>query len=89
MHGTEAKIRFDVPAIVRKWPSLDNSRRDNSTGPYLVTEGTLDACLQDVMARPDKTRHLYDILTAAQPPLVTGILSADHVAELARLRDFL
>jgi hypothetical protein len=41
------------------------------------------------MAKPDSTRHLYEIHTAPQPPLVTEVLSAEHVIELARLRDFL
>jgi hypothetical protein len=41
------------------------------------------------MAKPVSTRHLYEIHTAPQPPLVMEILSAEHVIELARLRDFL
>jgi hypothetical protein len=41
------------------------------------------------MARPAATRHLYDIQTAAQPPLVSAILSEEIVVELSRLRDFL
>ncbi|WP_283842704.1 hypothetical protein [Bradyrhizobium sp. JYMT SZCCT0428] len=41
------------------------------------------------MAKPDSTRHLYEIQTAPQPPLVTEILLSEHVAELARLREFL
>jgi hypothetical protein len=41
------------------------------------------------MAKPESTRHLYEIVTAPQPPLVTETLSAEHVAELARLREFL
>ena len=41
------------------------------------------------MAKPETTRHLYEIHTAPQPSLVTEIMSAEHIAELARLRDFL
>ena len=88
MDGADAQIRFDVPAIVRKWPSLNNSRSDDSTGPYLVAEGTLDECIRHFMARPEKTRHLYDIQITPQLPLVTEILTSEYIIELARLRDF-
>ena len=89
MGGTEAQVRFDAPAVVRKWPSLNNARRTDATGPYLVIEGTLDECIKEFMAKPESTRHLYEIQTAPQPPLVTAVLSAEHVVELARLREFL
>ena len=88
MDGTEDPISFDAPASVRKWPSLNNARR-TGTDPYLVIEGTLDECIREFMAKPESTRHLYEIRTAPQPPLVTETLSAEHVAELARLREFL
>jgi len=87
--GAEAHVRFDVPAVVRKWPSLNNARRTDGTGPYLVLEGTLDECIKEFMAKPESTRHLYEIQTSPQPPLVTEILSAELVVELARPRDFL
>ena len=89
MDGAEAPVRFDVPAVVRKWPSLNNARRPGASGPYLVLEGTLDECIRQFMAKPESSRHLYEIQTAAQPPLVTEVLSAEHVVELARLREFL
>jgi hypothetical protein len=87
MDGAEA-VRFDVPAILRKWPSLNNARRTDRD-PYLVIEGTLDECIGEFIAKPESTRHLYEIQTAPQPPLVTETLSAEHVIELARLREFL
>jgi len=89
MDANETSIKFDAPASMRKWPSLNNARRPDSTGPYLVIEGTLDECIKAFMAKPATTRHLYEIHTAPQPPWVTEILSAEHVAELARLREFL
>jgi hypothetical protein len=55
----------------------------------LLVEGTLDECIRAFMAKPESARHLYEIHTAPQPPVVTEILSAEHVIELARLRDFL
>ena len=89
MDGAEAPVRFDVPAVVRKWPSLNNARRPGGSDPYLVLEGTLDECIRQFMAKPESSRHLYEIHTAPQPPLVTQVLSAEHVVELARLREFL
>jgi len=89
MDGPEAPVRFVVPAILRKWPSLNNARRPDGRHPYLVIEGTLDECIREFMTKPESTRHLYEIQTAPQPPLVTEVLSAQHVVELARLREFL
>jgi hypothetical protein len=42
-----------------------------------------------IMSKPASTHHLYEIHSAAQSDLVSPILSADHVVELPRLRDFL
>lgn len=52
-------------------------------------EGTLDACIRSLMAKPEKARHLYEIRTKSQASIVTPILSPEHVVELAKLRDFL
>ena len=85
----DGHINFDAPAVLRKWPSLNNQRRTEGPGPYMLLEGTLDECIMEFMAKPESTRHLYEIQTAPQPPLVTETLSSEHVAELARLREFL
>jgi hypothetical protein len=82
-----AHINFDAPAVLRKWPSLQNERR--GTAPYLIMDGTLDECIQMFMTRLASTRHLYEIHTSPQPPLVGGVMSGDAVVELARMRDFL
>ncbi|WP_213029977.1 hypothetical protein, partial [Acinetobacter baumannii] len=74
--------------VLQKWPSLGNQRRPDRE-PYQVSEGTLDACILAFMEKPSSSRHLYEIHTTAQPPLVTEILSPEHIAELARLREFL
>ncbi len=84
---TGAHINFDAPAVLRKWPSLQNERR--GTAPYLILDGTLDECIQMFMTRLASTRHLYEIHTAPQPPLVSPVLSGEGVVELARFRDFL
>jgi hypothetical protein len=85
----EASVNFDAPAVLRKWPSFKNERRTDGTGPYSIVYATLSECIREFMARPTATRHLYDIQTASQPPLVSAVLSGEIVAELARLRDFL
>jgi len=89
MVGTEAHVNFDAPAVLRKWPSLHNERRTDGTGPYLLVDGTLDECIRELMAKPTSLRHLHEIHTAPQPPLVSAVMSGERVVELARLRDFL
>ena len=86
MGGTGAHVNFDAPAVLRKWPSLRNERRSESSGPYLLVDGTLDECLREFMAKPTSVRHLYEIHTSPQRPLVPPILSREHIIELARLQ---
>jgi hypothetical protein len=81
-------MNFDAPAVLRKWPSLNNERIGNAC-PYLVSDGTLDECIRQFMSKPASNHHLYEIHTAPQPPLIGAVLSAEHIIELARLRDFL
>src|SRR5947209_15429278 len=86
--ATDSKVDFGARAALHKWPSLANQRRPERE-PYQVSQGTLDECISAFMQKPAATRHLYQIHTAAQPPLVTDVLSPEHVIELARLREFL
>jgi hypothetical protein len=88
MGGNEVQLKFDVPAVLRRWPSLNNQRRAIATGPYLLLDGTLDECIREIMAKPAPQRHLYEIHTAPQPPLVADVLSGEIVVELSRLRVF-
>jgi len=85
----EARVNFNVQAVLRKWPSLRNERRTGGAGPYLIVDGTLDECIRKLMAKPAQTRHLYEVHTPPQLPLVKPVLSGEVIAELARLRDFL
>ena len=85
----DSHINFAAPAVLRKWPSLNNQRLPEAAGPYSVYDGTLDECLREFMTKPAAARHLYEIHTAPQPPLVSAVLSGEIVAELTRLRDFL
>jgi hypothetical protein len=81
-------VDFAALAELRKWPSLNNQRRpDRET--YIVAAGPLDQCIREFMAKPEPTRHLYEIHTARQPPLIMDVLSAEHIMELSRLRDVL
>jgi len=89
MASTDVHVNFDAPAMLCKWPSLNNERRTAVSGPYLLVDGTLDECIRQFMAKPAPIRRLYEIHTSPQPPLVSAILSEAMVAELARLRDFL
>ncbi|WP_409192412.1 hypothetical protein [Bradyrhizobium sp. RDM4] len=86
--ATDSKVDFGARAALHKWPSLANQRRAERE-PYQVSEGTLDECISVFMAKPESTRHLYEIHTTPQPPLVTEILSPEHVIELSRWREFL
>ncbi len=91
MPDSEVQINFDVPATLRKWPSVNNERVSASLGarPYLIIDGTLDECIRKFMSQPISQRHLYEIHTAPQSDLVSSVLSGDHIVELARLLDFL
>jgi hypothetical protein len=91
MPDSEVQIHFDVPATLRKWPSVNNERVSASLGarPYLIIDGTLDECIRKFMSQPISQRHLYEIHTAPQSDLVSSVLSGEHIVELARLRDFL
>ena len=91
MSSTDVHIDFNAAAILRKWPSLNNERVSGSLGarPYLVVDGLLDECIRQFLAKPASQRHLYEIHTASQADLVSAVMSAEHIAEIARLRDFL
>jgi len=81
-------INFNAPADLRKWPSV-NSERVSGSQPYLLVEGTLEECVRHFIAKPTSQRHLYEIHTNPQSDLVTAVLSAKHIVEIARLRNFL
>jgi hypothetical protein len=82
-------IDFDAPATLRKWSSIKSERASTADSPYLIVDGTLDDCVRQFMAKPTSQHHLYEIHTVPQGELVTAVLSARHIHELARLRDFL
>jgi len=81
-----ARVDFDAKAVLRKWPSLDNDRRNATNGPYFLIDGTLEDCLRELMAKPTHTRHLYEIHTTPRPPSVGAVLPDKVILELARQR---
>lgn len=83
------QIDFDAPAAFRKWPSLKGQRCIDSSCPYLLLDSTLGECIQQFMAKPTATWHLYEIHTSPQLPFLAEVVTADNVSELAQLRDFL
>ncbi len=87
--GASDQINFDAPATFLKWPSLGGQRRLDSTGPYSLLDGSLNECIREFLAKPTVTRHLYEIHTSPQVPFVGAVVTAETVAELAHLRDFL
>jgi hypothetical protein len=87
----DTEVDFTAPATLRKWPSLNKERVPRAWGgvAYLVLDGTLDDCIRAFKSKDASQRHLYEIHTRPQLPLVTEVLSGEHLVELARLRDFL
>jgi hypothetical protein len=67
-------------------PAIPGRFKTHHPGPYLLFDGTLDECIQQFTAKPASQRHLYEIHTAPQQPLVSAVLSAENIVELARLR---
>jgi hypothetical protein len=86
-----APVDFSATATLRKWPSIGNERAEATRWPepYLLLEGSLDACIRAFLVKPAHQRHLYEIHTEPQTQLVTAVLSAEQIIEIARLRDFL
>src|SRR3954468_4966620 len=79
-------INFEAPAVLRKWPSINNERR--GTAPFEIVSGTLGECLKILITKPSSTSHLYEIHTLPQSLLVSAVMSGEDAGELARLRDF-
>ena len=80
------QINFEAPGTLLKWPSIKNERAKN--GPYTILDGTLDDCIQKVIAKPSSTHRLYEIHTAPQGGLIGAVLSETSFREIARLREF-
>jgi hypothetical protein len=91
LSNNKAKIDFDAPAVLRKYPSINGKRATDVRwpNPYLVFDGRLGECIDRFLAKPAGQRPLYEIHTAAQADVVSDVMSSGHITELARLREFL
>ena len=87
----DIQINFNAPASLRKWPSIRNERRTDAPypNPYLVQDGTLIECIEELLSKTASRHRLYEVHTAPQEPWVKAVLSAQHVYELMRLRKLL
>jgi hypothetical protein len=81
-------IAYDAPADLKKWPSLNSRRLNGKSRPYLVFNGSLAQCVQELMSKPIKSISLYDIVTAPQPSFNQTVLSPGDAAEIAMRKDF-
>jgi hypothetical protein len=86
---TRTGIDFNAPASLRKWPSHNGKRltEDRYPDPYLLIDSTLGECIKMFITKPASQRLLYEIHTAPQPPLVSAVIGAEHIEELATLRE--
>jgi hypothetical protein len=82
---SDTQIKFDAPAVLRKWPSRDNERVRRAVC-YTVVDGTLAECVRQFTLKPMSQLHLYEIHTAPQRELITDVLSTEQIIELARMR---
>ena len=87
MYREDLPIAYDVPADLKKWPSLNNQRVAGKA-PYLVYNGTLADCIRELLAKPVKQISLYDIFTEPQPAFDNSVLSPGDAAEIAMRKDF-
>jgi hypothetical protein len=87
MFREDLPIAYDVPADLKKWPSLNNQRVTGKL-PYLVYSGTLADCIRQLLAKPVKQISLYDIVTEPQPAFDGPVLSPGDAAEIAMRKDF-
>ena len=87
----DSQIDFNAAATLRKWPSKENQRVVSPTWPepYIVIDGTPDACIKKFLLLPINQHHLYEIRTAPQGELVAAVMHGEIIREIARLRDFL
>ena len=87
MFREDLPIAYDVPADLKKWPSLNNQRVTGKT-PYSVYNGTLADCIRQLLAKPVKQISLYDIVTEHQAAFDSAVLSPGDAAEIAMRKDF-
>jgi len=90
MKDEAGPILYDLPASLKKWPSLEGRRiaTGEIISAHTVFEGTLGGCIKQFMAKPISQRPLYEIFTDRQAGLSDTILSANSILEIAERADF-
>ena len=89
MADTDAQINFEAAAVLTKCPSLNDESIAGEIAYYVVGEGTLGECIRQFTSEPMSQAHLYEIHTAPQGELITDVLSAQQIIELAALWGYL
>jgi hypothetical protein len=83
-------VRYDAPAKLEKWPSLEARRLRN--GSMIVSQtvfsGTLAGCVREFIAKPESQRPLYEIFTDEDAAFNKPILDALDIAALSEREDF-
>ena len=79
-------IAYDVPADLKKWPSLTTSGCQQ--GAVSGLQRHLADCIRQLLAKPIKQISLYDIVTERQPAFDGSVLSPGDAAEIAMRKDF-
>jgi hypothetical protein len=46
--------------------------------PYLIFDGTLGECIDQFLAKPAGSRHLYEIHAAAHADVVSSVMSSEY-----------
>jgi hypothetical protein len=90
MHEESDPIRFEMPAALYKWPSLDARR---VTAGYSIKalrtyDGTLADCVREFMLKPINQRPLYEIVTDPRAGLRDYILRPNEIVEISERTDF-
>jgi hypothetical protein len=89
MINPDVPIRYDVPAALRKWPSIKGERISPADGaaPYTVFAGTLNECIREFLAKPASQHHLYEVSTDPQPAFDRTVLAAADLTEIIARAD--
>jgi hypothetical protein len=90
MINPDVTIRYDAPATLRKWPSINGQRISPADGaaPYMVFEGNLGECIREFLTKPVSQHHLYEVATDPQPAFDRRIQAAPDITEIVARAEF-
>ena len=91
MAVTEVQVKFDAPASLRKWPSVRNERISDTQHPSRIfwSMALLTSALENSWRSQHPNTAFTKFTQRPNPTLITAVLSAEIIIELARLRDYL